>query len=145
MGWRPGDQLPDWWELPTACPAGHPWGPGRQTTSWNLGRFATRCHPPEPGATCPWEWWVEGERTGGEWTRVEMPGRWHPHTGRLAPTGDAEVLVTGQWRRGIVVAWRPVPGNGWEAETRVDLGTGDFAVTLHVKPDRVRRRTAHRR
>lgn len=144
MGWRPGDELPDWWELPTACPAGHPWGPGRQTTSWNLGTRATWCKPSDSRAVCPWTW-VKDERAEGLWTRVEMPGRWDPRTGRLAPTGDVEVQVDGEWRRGIVTAWHPVAGDGWEAVTRVDLGGGDYTVTVYVKPARVRHRRAGRR
>lgn len=68
-----------------------------------------------------------------------MPGHWRHGDGTLLSGrgSAAEVYVDGTWRRGVITAWLPVPGDVWEAETRVELG--EYSNTLRVTPHRVRR------
>lgn len=130
---------------PASCPAGHRWaGTGQRTTSYSFGEYSTACWPADPLEACPWVW-IEPTSGDPYWDRTQMSARWHPSTGRLLPTNGSwvEILVDGQWRPGVLCAWRPVPGAGWEAEVAEGRNHRNHVELRRaarlVPPDHVRR------
>lgn len=68
--WRPGDPLPAGWIMPTACPDGHPWGPGYVSMSYSkAGEYHTYCvpDPSDNRARCRWRWDEPVDGGGGRW------------------------------------------------------------------------------